>query len=68
MYNKDKIMKDLIIRVLMAVIIIACIASMGYGCFMVKRTINYKIGYESMVQKQVNDAMAKHIKDYHTNK
>jgi len=50
---------------IIGLITIVIISSIVYGIFIVKRTWNYKLGYESMVQKQIDTSLEKHIKEYH---
>lgn len=50
---------------IIGLLIIVIISDIAYGIFIVKRTWNYKLGYESMVQKQIDTSLEKHIKEYH---
>lgn len=58
-------MKDIMTMVVPTVLVLALMFAIGYGGWRVKRWFNYKVGYSSQVQEQVDKAMQDHINKYH---
>jgi hypothetical protein len=57
-------MKNSIISVIM-IFVVLLILGLSWAGYCLKRKINYKFGYETMVQQQIDAAMVKHIQQYH---
>lgn len=58
-------MKSFIVNALIVLVVLVVLFGIAVGGFYLKRNINYKLGYERIVQTQIDKSIADHVRRYH---